>query len=32
VVELGGPELGEYPGELLGDVHRAIVGVMPNSA
>jgi len=31
-VELGGAELGEDPGELLGDVHRAIVQIMPNSA
>jgi hypothetical protein len=32
VVELGGPELGEDPGELLGDVDGSVVQVMPNSA
>jgi hypothetical protein len=32
VVKLDRLELSEYPGKLLGDVDRAIVDVMPNSA
>ena len=31
VVELGRAELGEYPGELLGDINRSVVQEIPNS-